>query len=76
MVSRCHIILLFQDSVYSDEANQWSVTGLDETATYIFRVRANNKFGWSNFSASSFPIELDRVLAQKGALKASLGKNY
>ena len=60
--------------MYSDQANQWSVTGLDETATYVFRVRAKNNFGWSNFSASSFAIELDRVLAQKGALKANFGK--
>ena len=62
-------------SVYSDEANHWTVSGLGEKSVYQFRVRAKNDFGWSGFSNASLPFKTEQLLAAKessGAMKLVL----
>ena len=52
-------------SVYSDEANHWTVSGLDEKSVHQFRVRARNDFGWSGFSNASLPFKTEQLVAVK-----------
>jgi hypothetical protein len=63
-------------SVYSDEANHWTVSGLDGRSVYQFRVRARNKFGWSNYSDASLPFKMEQLLAQKDNTGQSLTDMY
>ena len=63
-------------TVYTDEYNFWTMTALNESV-YVFRVRAKNMFGWSNFSEVSQPLDFAQVLESKQfILASSQGMNF
>ncbi|XP_059085701.1 proto-oncogene tyrosine-protein kinase ROS-like isoform X2 [Tigriopus californicus] len=59
--------------VYNDADTKWPVSGLAGD-TFVFRVRARNEFGWSNFSDVTSPIDVALIQASKGHLRTGFGK--
>jgi hypothetical protein len=51
--------------LYSDSANKWPISGLNGSSHFVFRVKAKNAFGWSNFSDVSRQMDIGMVLAIK-----------
>ncbi len=60
-------------SIYQDSGIQWPVSGLDPKLTYVFRVKAINKFGSSDFSDLSRVLVIGDVTPTQGALQAGTG---
>ena len=60
--------------LYSNSEPRWSISGLNESARYVFRVRAGNSFGWSKYSNASGPQDIATVLKfrQKGRVSSGL----
>lgn len=58
--------------VYKDAEPKWSISGLTDD-TFIFRVRARNEFGWSNFSDVTSPIDVALIQVSKGQLRTGYG---
>ena len=60
--------------LYSNSEPRWTISGLNESAKYLFRVRAGNSFGWSKYSNASGPQDIATVLKfkQKGRMSSGL----
>ena len=52
--------------VYQDSANHYIITGL-YNGTYAFRVRAKNRFGYSNFSEASEARDIEKIRISQGS---------
>ena len=59
--------------LYSNGEPKWTVSGLNESARYVFRVRAGNTFGWSKYSNASGPQDIATVLKFRQRDRASSG---
>ena len=59
--------------VYSDRENQWPISGINiqNDSLVTFKVRAKNRFGYSNYSAPSRPIDLSEAVSS--AYTSSIG---
>ena len=53
------------EDLYGNNEPRWTISGLNESAKYVFRVRAGNRFGWSNYSRPSGPQDIASVLKFK-----------
>ena len=60
--------------LYSNSEPRWTISGLNESAKYLFRVRAGNSFGWSKYSNASGPQDIATVLKfrQNGRVSSGL----
>ena len=58
-------------AIYEDIDNFWSLSTLSAQIV-IFRVRAQNSFGYSDWSENSAPIDIDLALANRRALQSSI----
>ena len=60
--------------LYSNGESRWTISGLNESAKYVFRVRAGNTFGWSKYSNASGPQDIATVLKfrQRGRVSSGL----
>ena len=65
--------------VYMDRRPYWAIQpsliqGLNAT-TFVFRVRAQNQFGWSEFSSNSTAMNIRDLLERTAELKHALADN-
>ena len=60
--------------LYSNREPRWTISGLNESAKYVFRVRAGNSFGWSEYSNASGTQDIATVLKfrQRGTVSSGL----
>ena len=58
-------------TIYEDIENFWSLSTLSAQLV-TFSVRAQNSFGYSDWSEQSAPIDIDLALANRQALQSSI----
>ena len=59
-------------TLYEDSQTKWQISGLTD-GLIQFRVRAENPFGWSEWSEESIPIDVEKILLQLSSQQSQVG---